>query len=675
VTEIAKRPQQRALEVLSGLSYRTGELKPYLQEIAMGVSELTGVDWSVVTFCKGNAERILASSIDLGDAADQVYSLHGSLTGTVVKTGNCLVVEDATVCRDYGEAPEGYQAYLGVPLRTPEGNVIGTICSFNHAPRHFQEEEVRLVQIFADRAATAIDNYDLYQLQQRVNQQLQQMNQQLQAEIQERQEVERALRESESRFRALVEQSVDAIFVLEPSGQFLDANPRALENLGYSHEELLTLAAPDVQKQLPDGGFAAAWERMAAGEIVIVDGLHQRKDGSTFPVEVRSGAVEWGGRQVALAIARDVTERKQAEEALRQSEEKFRQLAENMHQVVWMYSQDGQPLYLSPAFERVWGQSCAVWYNNPAVWWQAIHPDDQTRVRTAFYQDQEGNFEEEYRVIRPDGSVRIIRDQAFPIRDATGAIYRIAGIAEDITERKQAEQERLKAIAALAEVGELAAMIVHELRNPLTTVLMGLNAIRRMDLPASIQERLNLSLEEAERIRNLLKEILLYAKPQALQTSELELNAWMAEMLETIRTMPSALSRRVEFIPASQSVTVLGDRDKLKQVFINLIDNACEAIAEGETVTWQIHPDFQLHQVTIRVQNGGPPIPPDILPKLTRPFYTTKTTGTGLGLAIVKRIVDAHGGELTITSTAAEGTTVSIKLAIAPTNPDPSQPV
>jgi PAS domain S-box-containing protein len=665
MTAIANRPEQRTLEVLSSLSYRTGELKRYLQDITVGVSELLQVDWSVVTVCQADSERVLASSIDLGEAANQVYALHGSLTGTVVKTGNCLIVEDATVCKDYGEAPEGYRAYLGVPLRTPAAVVIGTICSFNHQPRQFTAEEVQLAQIFANRAGIAIDNYELYQQQERVNQQLQEMNQQLQAQVRERQEVEQALRESEARFRALVEQSVDAIFVLDPSGKFLDANPRALENLGYTREELLNLSAPAVQKQLPVGGFAAAWARMAAGEIVVVDGIHQRQDGTTFPVEVRSGAVEWEGRQVALAIARDVTDRKQADDALRQSEEKFRQLTENMHQVVWMYAADGQPLYLSPAFESIWAQPCEVWYNNPAVWWQAIHPEDQERVRTAFYQDHEGNFEEEYRIIRPDGAVRLIRDQAFPIRDATGHICRIAGIAEDVTERKQAEQVRLKAISALAEVGELAAMIVHELRNPLTTVLMGLNAIKRLDFPESIQERLNLALDEAERIRHLLREILLYAKPQALQPAELELNAWMTEILESIRTLPSALNRRVDLIPARCPVTVMGDSDKLKQVFINLVDNACEAIADGERVTWSIEPDFLAHQVYIRVHNGGAAIAPEVLPKLTRPFYTTKPTGTGLGLAIVKRIVDAHGGDLTITSSAATGTIASVRLAIA----------
>ncbi|MBM0745334.1 PAS domain-containing protein (plasmid) [Phormidium sp. CLA17] len=538
MTATSKHPQQTVLEVLSSLSYRTGELSSYLQEVAQGLSELMELDWSVVTFCKDDSERILASTINLGESADEMYSLHGSLTGTVVKTGQPLVVEDATTCTNYGNAPEGYRAYLGVPLRTPAGEVIGTICSFQHQPRYFTEAEVQLAKLFAERAATAIDNYHLYQQQQQVNKQLE----------------------------------------------------------------------------------------------------------------------------------AEIKDRRQAQIALQESEEKFRQLAENIEQVFWIRRPDGQILYLSPAFEQVWGQSCQQWLHDCSLWAASIHPDDRTRMLEAQRLGQ-GKVDEEYRIVRADGSIRLIRDQSFPVRDDSGHVYRIAGIAEDITERRQAEQEMGKAIAALAEVGELAAMIVHEVRNPLTTVLMGLDAIKSIELPESVQERLNLSLEEADRIRNLLKEILLYAKPQVLQLSELEVNAFIGDTLESIRMMP-AISRKIDFVPAPYPIRVLADKDKLKQVFINLVDNACQALSiesanADARITWTVEPDLTTNSVYIRIHNGGNPIPPETLPKIMKPFFTTKSCGTGLGLAIVKRIIDAHSGELMITSNAAEGTQVSIKFAIA----------
>jgi signal transduction histidine kinase len=233
-------------------------------------------------------------------------------------------------------------------------------------------------------------------------------------------------------------------------------------------------------------------------------------------------------------------------------------------------------------------------------------------------------------------------------------------VSEAIAQRKQAESN----LARLAEVGELAAMIVHEVRNPLTTVLMGLHSFETMDLSAAAQLRLQLALEEAERLQRLLNEILEYSKCQKLNATEIDLNVLITEMLETIRAMPSAQDRQVQFVSAQEPAVILGDRDKLKQVFINLVGNACEAIGKNEIVTWSI--DHFESEVTMRIHNGGNPIPADLIEQITQPFFTTKSSGNGLGLAIVKRIVEAHGGRLAIESAHTTGTIVEVKIPIAP---------
>jgi signal transduction histidine kinase len=232
-------------------------------------------------------------------------------------------------------------------------------------------------------------------------------------------------------------------------------------------------------------------------------------------------------------------------------------------------------------------------------------------------------------------------------------------VSEAIAQRKQAESS----LARLAEVGELAAMIVHEVRNPLTTVLMGLHSFKKMELSAPAQLRLNLALEEAERLQRLLNEILNYSKCQALNAEDLDLNILVAEMLDSIRAMPAAQERYVEFIPADLPAVIVGDRDKLRQVFINLIGNACEAIAENETVTWKI--SISASEVNIQIHNGGEPIPIEILNQITKPFFTTKSSGNGLGLAIVQRIVEAHEGRLAIVSEPASGTVVEVNIPAA----------
>ena len=229
-------------------------------------------------------------------------------------------------------------------------------------------------------------------------------------------------------------------------------------------------------------------------------------------------------------------------------------------------------------------------------------------------------------------------------------------VSEAIAKRKQAES----ALASLAEVGELSAMIVHEVRNPLTTVLLGLQSFQKMDLPAAPQLRLNLALEEADRLQRLLNEILNYTKGQTLNVIELDLNTLISEMLPTVRELPAAQGNLIEFTPANNPAVILGDKDKLKQVFINLICNAFEAVSENEVITWSVQQILQ--EISIKIHNGGEPIPADKIEQITKPFFTTKSTGNGLGLAIVKRIVEAHSGTLEIKSNLEYGTIVEIKI-------------
>jgi two-component system, sporulation sensor kinase A len=228
-----------------------------------------------------------------------------------------------------------------------------------------------------------------------------------------------------------------------------------------------------------------------------------------------------------------------------------------------------------------------------------------------------------------------------------------------------------KALARLAEIGELAATIVHEVRNPLTTIMMGLNASKKLELTDRFQEYLNLSLDEADRLERLLGQILLYSRPQTLvgeaspleNRSQLELNSFITETLHTLQTIPVAAGKYLNFSANNSPLNILADRDKLKQVLINLVTNACEAVSTGETISISIHKSED-RRICISIHNGGTPIPADILPQLTKPFFTTKASGTGLGLAIVKRIVEAHDGEFGIESAEGIGSIVKVQLPL-----------
>jgi signal transduction histidine kinase len=175
---------------------------------------------------------------------------------------------------------------------------------------------------------------------------------------------------------------------------------------------------------------------------------------------------------------------------------------------------------------------------------------------------------------------------------------------------------------------------------------------------------LDLALDEAERLKHLLSEILTYAREPSLDTQPVELIAFSQALYDVLAELPVVQGRSLQFHPALPAAWIEGDADKLKQVLINLVRNACEAVPAGGIVTWQITPAAYLRQVCIRIHNGGEPIPPDILAKLGQPFFTTKARGNGLGLAIVKRIVEAHRGRFSITSTAETGTTVQVLLPL-----------
>jgi len=404
------RLAQTTLEKLTALSFRRDNLQDYLDEIAVGVSQLISIDWSVVTLNLGDFSKILASSLPLDDSGKEPYSLHGSVAQTVTKTGCALAVPDTDTETQHGQTPDGYRAYLGVPLQSPTGKLLGTICCFHEQPRSFVPAEVKCVELFAERATTAIDNFQLYQ------QQLQ-FNERLEAEVAKR-----------------------------------------------------------------------------TAEL-----------------------------QVAQA--------------------------------------------------------------------QLI------------------------------------------------------------------EKERLAAI------GEFTAMIVHEIRNPLTTVKMGLTALQALELSERDRTRLTFALEEEHRLHKLLNGILQYAKPQVLETTNLNLNNLINETVSALAEQPLIAARQLKLSLPPTEIFVQGDSDKLKQVLINLISNACEAVEANESIQISLlHTNSEPTHISLEVRNGGNPIPPEILAQLTKPFFSTKSSGNGLGLAIVKRIIEAHQGSLSFLSTAETGTKATVQL-------------
>jgi PAS domain S-box-containing protein len=270
-----------------------------------------------------------------------------------------------------------------------------------------------------------------------------------QAALRERKKTEEALRQSEERFRRLIGQARDGIFMFNSEGWFVEVNQRACQDLGYSYEELLTLGLWDLDPTWFQERFTELFvQQTNPGADDTVEAVIRRKDGSTFPVEIRVCVLEWDQQQYMLALVRDITKRKREEQVqtglisfLQESDERFQQMAENIRDVFWMGQVNPmQTLYVSPAYEVILGRSYQDLYEKPGAFLDAVHPEDLDLVIGALEQHLGGESSDlEHRILRPDGSVRWVHARGFPIRNQVGEVYRVTGIVEDITERKLAE--------------------------------------------------------------------------------------------------------------------------------------------------------------------------------------------------------------------------------------------
>ncbi len=277
-------------------------------------------------------------------------------------------------------------------------------------------------------------------------------------------QTEKLLRENEVQYRSIFANSLDAILLTAPDGQILTANPEACSMLGYTEAELQKIGRAGVVDPADPRLPPALEERMRTGkfkgELTLV-----RRDGSKFEAEL-STLVFRGpdGFERTSMIFRDITERKHAEAALQESERRFRQLAENIEAVFWMESADGSQLhYISPAFEMIWGFPVQDLMRDRNRWLEAIHPEDRPRISgwVDGYHGERQFGAQEFRIIRPDGKIRWVSNRAFPIRNERGEIYRVAGFVEDITGRKEMEEELRKNREFLTLILDNSPMLIY----------------------------------------------------------------------------------------------------------------------------------------------------------------------------------------------------------------------
>jgi PAS domain S-box-containing protein len=371
---------------------------------------------------------VFKSGIGLPDGflAPRVHPAGGTLCSQVAAAARPVLLRDV---REHPFFPEtaavrglGMTAFAGVPLAAGDGPPVGALCVMDARPRAWELEDVRTLTELAAAAAAEVE---------------------WRCRAAGMRQTERDLRLQRVHLDELFETSPEAIVLLDVEERVVRGNGEFLRTFGYRAEEIV--GRPINELIVPPDRLDEA-ERVTrsvtSGRPVSLETTRRRRDGSLLDVSILGKPVRLDGSPVAIYLVyRDVTEHRRALRELRASEERFRQLAENLRDVFYLNTADrGEVLYVSPAYDHVWGRPREELYRAPRSWMHSVHPDDVQRLLEAMGDVAGREYEVEYRILRPDGELRWIRERGIPIRDEAGRVYRDAGIAEDVTDRKRVEQ-------------------------------------------------------------------------------------------------------------------------------------------------------------------------------------------------------------------------------------------
>jgi two-component system, cell cycle sensor histidine kinase and response regulator CckA len=474
------------------------------------------------------------------------------------------------------------------------------------------------------------------------------------------------------------------ILAIDATGTIILANPELAKIFGYAVDELI---GQPMARLIPErfrrsheshhSHFAAApsSRHLGAGRDLV--GLH--KDGHEIPVEIALTPVPRPEGLLVLASIIDISERRKAETQIRESEVRFRELADNVREIFFVLDpQTWRALYVSPAYESITGYTQAEAYAGPFRWADGIHPEDQERVLATTQESaRTGAFATVvYRVVRPDKTIRWVRARGTPVRDGAGQVVRLVGIAEDITDLKGTEAQLVQA-QKMEAVGRLAGGIAHDFNN-LLTVITSYGELQLDDLPAEDARRADLEeiVRAAREAAKLTRQLLAFSRRQVLDVTVLSLNDVVTNLNKMLmRVIGEDLDLALVLAPDLGAVRA--DPGQIEQVLMNLAVNARDAMPNGgkitiETSNVELTEDYvRTHEpvipgsyVLLAFSDSGLGMDEATKAHIFEPFFTTKEIGkgTGLGLATVYGIVKQSDGFIWVYSEPGHGATFKIYL-------------
>ncbi|HSI09797.1 MAG TPA: PAS domain S-box protein [Rariglobus sp.] len=507
----------------------------------------------------------------------------------------------------------------------------------------------------------------------------------LSVDITERRKAEVILRRQQEELQVLFDLNPAMIWFKDTHNNHLRVNKRAADAIGLPVSEIEGHPAAHVYPEEADRFYADDLKVIRARQpkLGIIECIHDAAGREQWVQTDKVPYFDAEGNVVGIVVSsQDITARRESERALRESEERFRQLAENINEVFWMLDPIQQRiLYVSPAYETIWGRSCEKLYGDPRDWADAIHPEDRPRVDAAMKDSlTTGDYDETYRVVRPDGTLRWVHDRGFPVRDEQGHIYRLVGTAEDITENRRLQTQFFQA-QKMEAIGTLAGGIAHDFNNILGGII-GYTELARMrtkDDPRTT-EYLDAVFLAGRRAVDLVRQILAFSRHQEHQKSIVQLRHLVAESMQLLRaTVPTTIEFDLHLTKADP---VMADPSQIHQIVLNLCTNAVHAMKDrpgrlevrlddcrvDEALAATLPPLRPGPHVRLTVADTGCGMPATVVNRIFEPFFTTKAPGegTGLGLSVVHGIMQSHDGAVSVQSQPGAGTRFTLYFPARP---------
>ncbi|MFC1619353.1 PAS domain S-box protein [Candidatus Neomarinimicrobiota bacterium] len=497
-------------------------------------------------------------------------------------------------------------------------------------------------------------------------------------DVTERKQKEEALRLTQFS----VDHSSDAAFWMGQDARFVYVNEIACRSLGYSRDELLGMTVHDIDPDFPAEVWPEHWEDLRREGSLTMISQHRKKNGQIIPVEITANFVEYGGNEYNCAFARDITERLEAEEALRESERMLREFHENAIEGIFRTTTDGRVLYTNEAMARIFGYDSIEEFKQINVF--DLYQDKQDRAR--ILKDLESldylqNLELHLR--RRDGADVWVQENATAVRDEEGNIRWIEGFLSDITSRREAEEslrdreEELRQSQKMEAVGHLAGGIAHDFNNVLTQISAATELLEANAEQTSGERYRNIILGAVERGKSVTDRILKFSRRSKPQYESFSIALLLNDIVHVLRhTLPKSI--RVNLETNNHDFSVWGDKGQLHQVFMNLCLNAADAMPKDGDLTLSIrqanedearqhdaHPEQKF--AAVGVSDTGAGMDNETIEKIFNPFFTTKKAGkgTGLGLPIVYSIINDHNGWVDVASQLKQGTTFTVGLPLS----------